>query len=671
MKLFILLLAMTLVPAVVQPAFAKERPHIYGAGIMWADWLETNQLPEHFRSNPRGYNQAQLDMIVEMGGTACHGSFDWSDIEKVRGTYDWEKFDRNVEDCIARGLAVYAYIGNTPDWAIPAGSGLPGWRTPPDEAYTEDFKRYCEAVAARYKGKVDHFFFWNEPDGCSWIKEGCANGDSWPLYVKWLKIAYTALKKGNPDSVVSACGGGSEQGHRYIEGMYKEGVKGYLDALVIHPYPREGRTESVLWEAVHESRRVMVENGDADKSLWINEWGFDDSGSEGAPERLRDFLTKIASPEYDYVSYCRYLVMTDLPENTYGLANRALEPRPIYHAFREIDKSAHVKPKKPKARPDVFGCGVFWAHWLKPEDVPEKYRADMRSYNQAQLDLIKQMGGTAVWANLDWRGYEEERGKYDWTNYDAQIEDITSRGLTVYAFVGCTPDWAKPEEHRQLDGSRVPPDESAAQDFFNYCKAVAARYKDKVTYYMFWNEPNGCGWVNDNCSNMDGYPLYTKWLKRAYLGLKAGNPKAVVGAGVIDYNEGVEEGWKYIEGIYNEGGGSFFDAVVIHPYAKLDEGVHWNAIRDTRDLMIRRGDARKPIWIDEWGWWNADSPEAVKRATEFLTRISGPQYDHVTMCRYLIVSPLPDGGYGLCNRALEPYPIYETFKSFDKSALMK
>lgn len=289
-------------------------------------------------------------------------------------------------------------------------------------------------------------------------------------------------------------------------------------------------------------------------------------------------------------------------------------------------------------------------------------------YDEHVYRRIREVGGTCVRILASPREIERERGHRDWKDFDRDLKLAIKYEQEPIVLIANTPAWASVNGK---DTHEYPYKTELLPEFADFCADLARRTKGKARMFQFWNEPNGCGWVNDNCSNMDGYPLYTKWLKRAYLGIKSGNPKAVVGAGVIDYNEGVKEGWKYIEGIYNEGGGSFFDAVVIHPYAKLDEGVHWNAIRDTRDLMVRRGDARKPIWIDEWGWWNADSPEAVKRATEFLTRMSEPQYDYVTMCRYLIVSPLPDGGYGLCNRALEPYPIYEAFKSFDKSALMK
>lgn len=341
----ILVLGLIALTALLPPPAAAQdfdRPHIYGVGIMWADWLSTGMIPPRYREDRREYNRAQLDKIREAGGTATHGSFDWVDIEKVRGTYDWSQADERIDDITERGLAIYAYIGNTPDWAR-ANPSLPGHRTPPAEEYAEDFERFCTAVAERYKGRVDRFFFWNEPNGCSWVNEGCGNSDGFPLYTKWLKRAFTALKKGNPDCLVGAgvldYNEGVKRGYEYIEGMYREGARDFFDAIVIHPY---NKNRDVHWEAIHDTRRVMVENGDAAKAIWINEYGWPSSRDQAAARYLKEFLTEIRKPQYNYVTYCRFLVLTDLPDGTYGMCDRSLAPRPVYLAFAELDKGRPV-----------------------------------------------------------------------------------------------------------------------------------------------------------------------------------------------------------------------------------------------------------------------------------------------------------------------------------------
>lgn len=323
------------------PPVTEPPRHLLGIGIVWSDWLNSSQLPEQYRANPREYDRAQMQAVADAGGTAIHGSFDWVNIERTRGVYDWSRADQTVADAEAHGLTMFAYIGNTPDWALPEGwAAGTGWRTPPAEEYAEAFEEYCEAVAARYRGRVEHFFFWNEPNGCSWVNDNCSNGDGYALYTAWLKRAYTAIKRGNPDAVVAAgvldYGTYVAEGYKYIEGMYRSGAKGYFDAIDIHPYAkRTDDPESLHWRAIEDTRQVMVEHGDEDKEIWLSEYGWEDSAGEAAAARLSEVLTRLSLPEYEYVTYARYLVLTDLPGTTmYGLMDRDLTPRPAYEAFR-------------------------------------------------------------------------------------------------------------------------------------------------------------------------------------------------------------------------------------------------------------------------------------------------------------------------------------------------
>lgn len=59
-----------------------------------------------------------------------------------------------VNATAAKGLAMLAYTGNTPDWALlPNQTGL-GYRFPPQPQFVPDFERWVTAVATRYGDKV-------------------------------------------------------------------------------------------------------------------------------------------------------------------------------------------------------------------------------------------------------------------------------------------------------------------------------------------------------------------------------------------------------------------------------------------------------------------------------------------------------------------------------------
>jgi hypothetical protein len=191
-----------------------------------------------------------------------------------------------------------------------------------------------------------------------------------------------------------------------------------------------------------------------------------------------------------------------------------------------------------------------------------------------------------------------------------------------------------------------------------------------VDRFQFWNEPNGCSWVNDGCSNGDQYALYTLWLQRAYTALKEGNPNCIVAAGALDYNEGVTQGWQYIQGMYQSGAKGYFDAISIHPYAST--GIYWQALEDTRNVMVAWGDGDKPIWLTEYGWNEGTTNDTYKASqiTNVLTTLKSETYDYVEMANYLCITDLPDDGnpdYGLCNRDLSQRPSWYAFQAVDKT----
>jgi hypothetical protein len=346
---------------------ASERRHLRGIGMFWSDWVQkgesnlTNYLGCWKDPSDPGFNQVhcdefdqkQMNLIRQAGGTTSTIGFDWINIEATpghydpttdtyTGTYNWSVHDKRVHYFLSRGLSIYAYIGNTPAWAHPSTPNKYGHEVPPDDApeFRAAWKAFCKAVAQRYTGKVEHFSFWNEPNGCSW-RNGCSNGDSYGEYTKWLKITYEALKSGNPNAKVA---GGALDCHEgvncraYVEGMYHSGAKGFLDAIAIHPYAWAG----VNWNAIHDTRNVMVNRGDGDKEIWLNEYGWASSWEPVTTGYLQGFLETIKRPEYGYVTMTNYLIISDLNDGNFGLCDRGardLECRPIYYTYMGTDKT--------------------------------------------------------------------------------------------------------------------------------------------------------------------------------------------------------------------------------------------------------------------------------------------------------------------------------------------
>lgn len=315
--------------------------HIYGIGLIWADWTWPGDRSKW------DWDARCMDRARAMGTTAVPINIPWHNVEPREGEWYFDYVDHQVAEAEKRGLAMFAYMGLTPDWALPAdlvakyGTGC-GYRFPPPDDREQQFVDYCHRVSARYRGRIAHYQFWNEPNGCSWVNDGCANGhkadNTFPLYVRWLKTWYRSMKEEDPGALLAVGGLDTHEGvnaEPYINGLYAEGAKDSFDALAIHPY---GITEPLYWEAIHTAREIMVAHGDGHKPIWLREYGWSTEDEAEKSAKLRAVLTRLQSTKYDYVTMAMYLGLTDVTrrDDHFGLLNDDLTPRPSYETFQSI-----------------------------------------------------------------------------------------------------------------------------------------------------------------------------------------------------------------------------------------------------------------------------------------------------------------------------------------------
>ena len=234
--------------------------------------------------------QRSLQMVREMGAPWIVEFFPWAYIEPYEsGDFTWGHSDMIVKHAQAQGLTVIARLGLVPEWARPdPDEETSTWNTIDPEHYG-DFAAFVGAFVARYQGRVDHIIIWNEPNlSFEW---GYRSVDP-AGYIDLLAAAYQAAKAANPDVIV--LGGalaptlepaGSAAGLDdllYLEAMYEAGAADYFDGLAVHAYgwafpPDEPPAPDVInFRRVELLRQIMVEHGDAEKSVYITEAGWND-----------------------------------------------------------------------------------------------------------------------------------------------------------------------------------------------------------------------------------------------------------------------------------------------------------------------------------------------------------------------------------------------------------
>ena len=245
---------------------------------------------------------------------------------------------------------------------------------------------------------------------------------------------------------------------------------------------------------------------------------------------------------------------------------------------------------------------------------------------EAVLSMIRDAGFVWLRQEIPWEDLEiDGRGQFTdtrqdhdgdgvkdtidaWAKYDQIVDLVESYGLRLMARLSNPPAWSRADP---AAGAHAPPDD--LDDFVNYAVAVAERYRGRIRHYQIWNEPN----IYPEWGNQPIDPAaYADLLCRAYTALKTADPEIVVISGAIaptialDGSRDLSD-LVFLQALYDNGGGDCFDVLSAQGYGLFSgptdrrlRATSVNVARHTyyRDIMVRNGDAHKPIWLSEVAW---------------------------------------------------------------------
>ena len=235
-----------------------------------------------------------LGLVRDGGFTWVKQWFSWRDIEgKGKGQYDWSAADRIVDGTEEFGLKLIARVDHEPDWAGPPPGNI------------DAFVDFLTAMATRYRGRIQAYQVWNEPN---LAREWGNKPPNAAEYTKMLKRAYQAIKQADPSALVISAGMAptTELSQRavpdtqFIQSMYDAGAKPYFDLLGAHGAgykappemdPGQVATDPNYYNVgdvncpgdpcriysfrhVEDLRQIMVDNNDASKRVVVLEFGW-------------------------------------------------------------------------------------------------------------------------------------------------------------------------------------------------------------------------------------------------------------------------------------------------------------------------------------------------------------------------------------------------------------
>lgn len=126
------------------------------------------------------------------------------DVIQPAGRDDWKPAnvpDPLIEAELAAGRQVVAVLIGTPAWA--ATNPADGARSVPD---MDAWAAFARRMAQHYRGRIDHWIIWNEPDVWDVTHPGSTWAGSVEDYGRLLKTAYLAIKDADPALGVSMAG---------------------------------------------------------------------------------------------------------------------------------------------------------------------------------------------------------------------------------------------------------------------------------------------------------------------------------------------------------------------------------------------------------------------------------------------------------------------------------
>ena len=228
-----------------------------------------------------------LNIAAGTGAKWLRVSINWAQIQrKRRGAMYWTAIDRVVKDAEARGMSVLGTLIYTPPWAE-ARKTCRTADCAPNVAYFAKFARV--AVAHYSKLGVHAYEVWNEENSTAqWLPKPDPKA-----YAKLLRLAYPAIKAAAPNTTVITGGtspastdGTNYAPADYLRALYRDGAKGYFDAVGAHPYTWPAYPgQAVFWSAWYQTygaansmRNVMVAHGDGRKLIWGTEFGAPTNG---------------------------------------------------------------------------------------------------------------------------------------------------------------------------------------------------------------------------------------------------------------------------------------------------------------------------------------------------------------------------------------------------------
>jgi len=212
----------------------------------------------------------------------------WADLQPAKGQWRFEKLDGYVSLAEQHGTGLLLTLGGSPTWASAKpqlqSSYYPGFTAEP--ANIEDWREYVRTVVARYKGRIQAYEIWNEPN----------LPDFWSGSIDQMLMltreASQIIRNVDPKALVASPSATTAYGIPWLAEFLKKGGGQYVDVIGFHFYVDAQLPPEEMLAIIQRVRQVLADNGLADKPVWNTETGWLPPAKFDSDELAAAFLAR-------------------------------------------------------------------------------------------------------------------------------------------------------------------------------------------------------------------------------------------------------------------------------------------------------------------------------------------------------------------------------------------
>jgi len=212
----------------------------------------------------------------------------WPFIEQNKGHYDWSRLDGVVNQAQAHGVPVFYSTDYVPKWAALDQStcrvgAFNATLCTSAAANVQDLDDFMTALVTRYKGKIEMYELWNEPDQ---RQESTATVEQMATMNNHM---FKIIRSIDPQALI----GSPSADAAWLDSYWAAGGPRDVDVVTLHGYPGNVPAESICYFRTQPLKSVMAKYG-ISKPLWDTEasWGAGDAGRALSSEQRAGFVAR-------------------------------------------------------------------------------------------------------------------------------------------------------------------------------------------------------------------------------------------------------------------------------------------------------------------------------------------------------------------------------------------